>query len=564
MSAEIFTEHLSKRGRSPAFYFSKVTSLGVFNFKNIEARILQRLEPIEKFSLAICKELTSISRIELHLLSGHSFEICEETLNSLEHDDLIRITEYSPKLLELNLKRISDNIGDDWATPVIQRLLKRKYLKTYTLTDSGEKALRLGKKLILDSADLDMLITARPLHLIYGKAIAKPQGYETIEMTPDMVYTVLTFASEYAKDTGVEPISLTSGTIASGIELVTSHLWVGLEKRNGKKNDIQYYSFISSNALDKWIPIDISNKLLEKIPAVPNLNQIITNAISYTYDMVKDIILDNLELVEKNLWKFTCDLEMLMLVNNVDIEPIRQIQPEVRLKLQDSDWDVYLNIELVPEDDLAKSALEAARFHSNVSRGGFRLSEGYDLWQEIFEEWNKLTSFMEYKKILDLLVENQCLREVLPEIKGIIIDMDNILSYNRRGSQILEFNRLRQIKQLIDHAEIEVVIFVGTPNFETRVDEEDMMDQWKQEGLIEIQEINSEIHPAIETALEKNYFYLGNRKIPTEGIYKDMRRNMRFIKFQLDGKKIMIPRLEPLYEFNSANILELLYDQYYE
>ena len=101
-------------------------------------------------------------------------------------------------------------------------------------------------------------------------------------------------------------------------------------------------------------------------------------------------------------------------------------------------------------------------------------------------KWKKKTSYTKYESTLKLLVEHDCLTERLPEISMMYIDLDAILSYNKRGSQEWNFSRIRQLEKLLDNASITNRIYMTTKEFHNKIDEEAVAIQWEKDNVIEI------------------------------------------------------------------------------
>ncbi|MFV2014365.1 MAG: hypothetical protein ACC656_02965, partial [Candidatus Heimdallarchaeota archaeon] len=229
-----------------------------------------------------------------------------------------------------------------------------------------------------------------------------------------------------------------------------------------------------------------------------------------------------------------------------------------------SAWHIVILLQIEGHDELAEEALKAARFHANISRGGFNLERGFGTWNKIMEKWGKKSKYNEYRKILQILVENDCLIEKVPEISKLYIDLDSIVSFNKRGKQSWNFSRISQLENLLDDASISNRYYLGTNELKSRIDQEENFKQWSKKVNFELIEDEEEVHPVISMTLHENCHYLGNRRIPNTDEYKEFRRNSMNIRFRIDKNTLKIPGIEPFYDFKTENIIEKLYNIHYE
>ncbi len=549
----------------PNLFFNKVSNVGIFSISQIEAKLHQQLEPLEKLCLKMLVSFEKITRIEVHVFSGMSLSICENALQRLEANELIEIVEYDSDLLNDNLHRLEIETGNGWKTSGLEELLKRKFIKQFQITKQGIQSISDEGKTVVDLIDLNMMITGNPFYVFMDKVRLKPQGFDELVMSADLTYTVLNLAKSIQERSGITPISITNHSISQGREVVTANFWIGVEKDNGKKGRNQFQAFLSSNSFDRWVRPPWSDEFHNYIPKFKDNISIICKSFESTFDMVREVINEGLSLnKDKISWTLKSDLEMLLLINSVKPELIKEIEPEIRFKVPDSAWFLIMLLQLDSYDELSDKGLKAARFHANITRKGFNLENGYKTWQKIFSKWRKKSSYTEYDKTLKMLVELDCLTERLPDISMIYIDLDAILGYNKRGKQEWNFSRIRQLDKLLDNVSITNRVYLVSQQFYNRIDEEEIAKEWEKDHILEIMDEGWEIHPGIMSAAKKDSFYLGNRKIPSSDDFKELRRHSRNIRFHFDKNTLLIRGIEPFYDYKNENVIEKLYKLHYE
>lgn len=550
----------------PNIFLHKVSSVGLFSISNIEAKIQKKLEPLEKACLGMLQIFDRTTRIELHIFTGLSLSVCENTLQNLEQNNLIEVVDYNKKLLDENLARLEKEVGTDWKLPTIMSILDRKLIKQFQITDIGKEAISDSGKTIVDLIDLDIMITANPFYVFLDSVRLRPQGFDTLNMTPELTYSILNLTKSIEKRSGIQPISITNHSIADGKEVVTSNYWISIDGNNGKElSNSKFNAFLSSNSFDRWVRPDWSNELYKQIPQYDSNLSMVIKTISSTFDMVDEVITEGLVLnKDKISWTLIVDLEMLLLIAPIRPELIQEVNPEIRISIPDSSWHMVMLLQLEGYDDLATQGLEAARFHANVSRGGFNLEKGYRTWTKMMQKWGKKTNYGDFREIIKLLAENNCLMLKESAISKIYIDLDNLVSFNKRGKQSWNFSRISQLEALLKEASITNLHYLGSKELGNRIDQEENFKQWVKGVNFEEIELRNKIPPGMVLALDNKCHYLGNGRIPDTDEYKEFRRTSMNIRFRIDKNTLKIPGIEPFYDFKTESIIEKLYSIHYE
>ncbi|MCE7734501.1 MAG: hypothetical protein GPJ54_06465 [Candidatus Heimdallarchaeota archaeon] len=550
----------------PNIFLHKVSSVGLFSISNIEAKIQKRLEPLENACLNMLLIFERTTRIELHIFTGLSLSVCENTLQNLEHNNLIEVVEYDKKILDDNLTRLEKEVGTDWKLPTIMSILERKLIKQFQISDIGKEAISDSGKTIVDLIDLEIMITANPFYVFLDSVRLRAQGFDTLNMTSELTYSILNLTKLIEERSGIKPISITNHSIADGKEVVTSNYWISVDSKNGKEfSKSKFNAFLSSNSFDRWVRPDWSNELYKQIPHYDDNLAMVIKTIGSTFDMVDEVITEGLVLnKDKVSWTLTADLEMLLLISPIRPELIQEVNPEIRISIPDSSWQMVMLLQLEGYDDLAIQALKAARFHANVSRGGFNLEKGFRTWTKIMQKWGKKAKYKEFREIIQLLIENNCLMVKESVISKLYIDLDNLVSFNTRGKQSWNFSRISQLEALLEESSITNLFYLGSEELRNRIDQGENFKQWVKGVNFEQTESKGKIHPGMILALENKCHYLGNRRIPDTDEYKEFRRNSMNIRFRIDINALKIPGIEPFYDLKTENIIEKLYRIHYE
>ena len=180
------------------------------------------------------------------------------------------------------------------------------------------------------------------------------------------------------------------------------------------------------------------------------------------------------------------------------------------------------------------------------------------------KKWNKRTDIEEYENTLSDLVNFGCLIEKMPKVNELIVDLDNILSQDKRGTQSWNFHRISQLEKILETTNIDKVTYIASQKFNNKIDDEAKANKWRERVNIEIvKNGQSKIHPAISMANERRCYYLGNRLIPKDKNHKEMRIKSRQIRFKINNKVLSILDLDPFYEWRMENLLEAMYKEYY-
>jgi hypothetical protein len=520
-----------QQGFSPSLFLFQSTSVGVFNISNVESEIRTKFEAIELLCLSTIKEFEKCTRIEIHALSGLSIELCDQQLDQLYSASLIDLTSYDPDQMQKNIDRLIIGIGEDWISPQIREIITRKIVKQYQLTALG----------------------------LYN-------GFESLSVSAEQTYRILQLAKKYAKNSGIIPKSISSNSIIDGREVVNAQFWVSIGFQGAKAKSIQHRFHLTSIAFERWANPPIDESILAHLPEFDDIDSLVRIALSNSYNMVEDVIYEAIRLEPNQItWILKCDLEMLMLINKVNPAPVQEIRSEINLNLKKSPWRLAFIMQLEEYDELALDGLKAARFHANANRGGFGLDKGFQTWSRMMNQWDKKNNYADYLKTLALLVKHDCLPEIKPKIQSIVVDVEGLLSYQRRERQQWTFKRLRQVDSILRSLQIESVTYLAPSLIIGKIDDEDTVQQWITEGKLEIfEDPDNDVHPTIQRALELDAHYLGNRKLPSGDKFKEMRIYSRKLHFFMKQKEVKIPNVEPFYEWKVGDVLTSMYNEYYE
>lgn len=559
-----------KRKIKPLIFLRRTTAVGLFSITNVHAESTFDLEPNDNLALALCDELGSLTRVELYIVSGQSVELCEKAINRLTKDGLLENQEFSKSDFDSNLERLSKEFGSEWKASYVDRIVNRKLILQFRITPTGKEALKSKNKKVSNISDLDIIIMSKPFNLYYDKIPVRSHGFEEIQMSPELTYQVLKLASENNQGNSVKPVSLGSKSISNGREVVNTQFWitVGKDKKSAEKSlkEAQHHLFLSSTSFERWSNPPWNDRVRDSLPEDLTIENSVVNSLENTFDMIAEVVSE--ELTYDNVttnWQLNCDLEMLMLIGKINLELIEEISTEVSLTLPNSIWKIVFLLKLHFSDTLAESGLKAARFHLNAPRKGFTQTKGFEVWQTIMNKWDQKSKLDDYLEHIDLLVNHGCLIEILPKIKTLYVDLDNVLSHDRRSSQSWILNRFRVVKKQIDELKIKNVHYMASNDTISRVDETDAFEQLIQDGVIEIFDSeNQEFSVPISKAAEGDAHYLGNQIIPKQEQFRKLRINSRKIAFRIDNGYVSIPRLEPFYEYKVENLLDKMYKEYYE
>ncbi len=547
------------------------TPVGLFKITDVDTQVRTNLEAIEQLILALTKSMSKITRIEVSVVSGLEISMIEPTLDKLTKNQLIKLSEFDGSILNQNMERLRGEFGNEWENPKTKRILDRQYIKQFEITPTGENALATNKKSVSEILDLELVLTGKPFSVYQGSVGLQQEGYDKIQMTPQLVSQVLNLTASNKSADHIIPKQINMQTVSEGKEVTNAQYWVAMEPKDKKLSfeKSRYNVFLTSRSFDRWINPQWNSELIDELPDYDNIHDLVVDAISETFNMVKSVIRDGLTLSrDKVTWVFECDLEMLLLISKSSPELIAETRTEVSLDIPNCDWKLTMIIELraiEEEDDLSKIALESGRFHARSSRRGFNRDSGFEVWQRMNNELSQNTKISDYKANLSHLVKYKCLVEIIPEIDNLVVDVEDLMKHNRRDSQQWLFNRLRITKKLLE--ELNTKVTYVTPNILVgKIDEADEYQQWSKENDIEIFDLGdkSSIHPAIKRAAASKAYYVGNRKIPKGDKFKSLRIHGRQLNFTLDKNIIKIPKIEPFYEWRMESIFEKLYSEYYD
>ncbi|MHA2501531.1 MAG: hypothetical protein ACXAE3_01480 [Candidatus Kariarchaeaceae archaeon] len=556
----------TQQGRKPCVFLYHNTTTGIFSLTEVEAEVTEPLLPLEQLALALIGHLSNVTRIEVHAFSGISLDICQDTLESLHLHGLVKVREYDSSLLFDNIKTLTHDIGDDWYTPIIKKITQRKLLKQYELTDMGLKSVKTLTKTVVQTKNFDIIVTGEPFYLFYDTFDIKTDGYEMVDMDPNLTKHLLGHTEQFSKYTGIKPLAIGPSTITEGKEISNAQFWITLQGNpedhiDETKNQV----FITSPSFERWSNPDWNPQVQEILGSIgfEFIEDFVIQSMSKTWSMVDEVIEESLSLSDDGLtWKLETDLEMQKLIFNSMPDPIARTETEIKLRLPDSSWRVVILVRLEPYDDLALKSLVAGRFHQIVPRKGFTLEEGYLDYTEMMREWDKDVSRDDYFETLETLVTHGCLIERFPDIDTIVVDVDDVLSENRRDTQNWQFSRLRQLDKLMEENEISDVKYCATKAVKSKIDEEEALQEWIDEGKIEIvNNARKELPEVLEIARDNKAHYIGSKLMKKGKKYEEYSRALEYF---VTKNRVQVPGLEPFYDWQIENIFDKLYNIYYE
>ena len=293
----------SQQGRFPNVFLYHNTTIGIFTLTEVEAEITEPLLPLEQLSLALIGYYESLTRIELHAFSGISISICQDTLDVLHLHGLIEIRDYEPELLKDNISSLLKELGEDWYTPHVKELTQRKLLKQYILSKEGKRSLKDLTKTVIQTRDLSIIVSGNPFYLFYDKFDIKSDGFELVEMDPNLTKHLLGHTEKFAKYTGIKPLAIGPSTIYEGKEVSNSQFWITL---NGAQTDhieeIETQVFLTSRSFERWANPSW-NEYLDGILAgigPEYIEDFVIRAMSETWMMVDDVIEEGLKISDNN------------------------------------------------------------------------------------------------------------------------------------------------------------------------------------------------------------------------------------------------------------------------
>lgn len=546
--------------------------MGIFNITGVEAEVKSKLDAVSWICLSLANTFGKVSRIEIHAISGIDEKLIQNHLDQLATYSLLETISYDELALNKNIKRIDTEIGSDWKTKSIKAILSRNLLRQFTISNTGKEAIKDSNKTVIDSVTLDLAISGTPFHIFNAKLNPRANTYQEIEMDPELISKVVSLAKDKKDVSGINPLSISSNSVALGKSITTSQIWVSLSQKDSslstKKSDKNI--FLTSATFDRWATPEWDESILDTFPEYGSLKDIVVSAISNSYDMLEEIILDSLKLDSDGItWTLEVDLEMAMFINKRDSDLIKYTKTEVSLDLPNTKWRISIILQLEPyyeseEDLLALRALRGARFHTLANRRGFNRIIGYKLFKDIMKKWDKKSDMEDYKNTLSDLVEYGCLIEKMPKIQELIVDLDNILNQDRRGSQQWNFHRITQLEKILDNAKIDKITYVASDKFNSKLDDKGKANKWKKSVILLIlEDSTNKLHPAISKAQERGCHYLGNRHIPKTKELKEMRIKSRQIRFKINKNNLSISDLDPFFEWRMENLFEVMYKEFY-
>ncbi|MCY3414667.1 MAG: hypothetical protein INQ03_23660 [Candidatus Heimdallarchaeota archaeon] len=569
MISQNIREWTSNQQKYPSLFIYQNTPMGIFTISDVIAGVRSKIEALEWLCLSLAEKFTKISRIEVSVTSGLHYNLIDDQLERLVQHQLLKVIPYDKEIFLQNLSNLELEFGNDWKTPMIQKIINQDSVKQYTLNDRGEMALEQGHILIEDIILLPVVITGNPFSVFNIDLYPRPNTYKEIDMNPDLVGQILTLAKQKSSISGIDPIGVNATSQAVGKNVIDAQIWISMEEsKTGSVESAEKAIYLTSPTFDRWGTPPWDPNLLSDFPEYTFIKDVIVVAISSTYEMAEEIIADSI--IEENMvWKLVTDLEMATIIYQRDPDLFKEINNEISLSLPNTDWKVSILLQLDPyfeneEDFLALNAIRASRFHSLADRKGFTKADGYHVFKKIMTTWKQENGIKEYEDTLDLLCEYNCLSEQLKSITTIVVDLDDILGFSRRDTQSWSFSRIDQVESILNDAGIKEIIYIISDNFDKRIDNEDQAKKWLQKNSIQrVDNSTYEVRPSIMIAMKEDAYYLGNRSIPKKKEFKALKSKGRQIKFSVNKNQISIPDLNPFYEWRMGNILELMYDKYY-
>ncbi len=558
--------------------FKVTTGVASFHFSRIEARTRTPLEPIEWLTLKAAEVFGTITRIEIHILSGFTLAVVEDVLNKMEESGLLNIEEFDRDSLNRNLAKLEREFGDEWKTHQIINILNRPYIIQYTLTDDGKKALEENFKTLEEIVDLNVFVIGTPFKLFFDELVLKAQSYEEVDVDTQLANKVLFLAQKEGEglESGMVPLAITNDTAISGFEVASADFWLLVETPEGEESMIgdgtSFLPFLTSIAFIRWSSPPTKDPLSAFIKVDMTAKDVVTRALSNKYQMVESVIQEGLKLnPETNVWTLTTDIEMAKLIYAVDREPIEKHVAEIQAQF-DGAWHIIVQLNLKPMETLDAEGIYAARFHSRVDRTGFTFDEGFEQWKSILQEEELENEKNLYQKVLALLVEYKCLKKEMPKIPTLVVNLDYFLSFGQRPRQPWKFSRIKLLEKMAETAGISKIYYYATEEIFGKIDNIDSFDAWRENTDFTIVDNHAE---PFTFAIQNKFHYIGfNPFLEDENdIFKNeafdqkelgkMRVGRKFVRLS-GGSNLQIPDFEPIYHWLPENILEKLYTVYYE
>jgi transcriptional regulator CtsR len=565
-------EHSEKNlGITPTILLRHRTPCLIVELSRVEAIISSKLEPIEWIVLGVANYFSTITRLEPHIISGFALDIIEEILEMLLESNHLELINFNRSELEDNLKCLTLEVGDDWKTPNIERILDRVYIKQFKITEKGKNAFKVSKKEIQDIINLNLVITGYPFKLFFDKIQLKQQGYDIFEPSTELIRKILHLSIQEGEklENKLIPLALGGDSVINSYEVVSSDIWVSINLDNFASHQtdelFNFSVFLTSSSFVRWSNPRVNYSLNELLPTTTSLEQLMINGLSKKFSMIEDIILETLNLQEnQKIWTWVCDLEMLKLIRDNEREPIEEHICEVSIPVIEK-WELSILLTILPEDELAKSALYTARFHAKADRTGFIYNEGHQLWNIILDEANQETTKKEFNDALKQLENNNGLKKSMPKVSKLVVDLDELFMKNQQRGEVWKFNRIRELEEFIKKSEIQEVYYYSSEKIESKIDEEESLKDFSSNNSLTIVDVlDDEVTPAMRFAADNKFHYLGFEipKVDDDENLRLLRIERRVVKFKYD-KTLIIDALEPIYHWYPVNIIDLMYEQNY-
>ena len=552
----------------PSLLLKKETSLVFFKFSSIEALVTSKIEPFEWSALATCKAFEKITRIELHIITGFSLDFVEDVLNSLVNSGHLVPVKYNRKHHLANLKQIDMQVEAGWKTKQITRILSRQLIKQYQLTEQGKESLKIGRKAVEGTVDLNLILSIDPFKLFFHEAFLKQIALEEITFPPEIISKLLHLAINEGKslDDQIVPRGLGGDSVIRSFEIVRAQLWFPLQLCSDDKKLSKFNLFITSEAFTKWSNPKVSENLQDILPINTNIRKAFVDALSENYDIIEELVDSSLFLSKnKTTWKFVCDLELLYLIRCVTRNPIENHVSELSVKTQ-FEIDIVFFLTLIPEDELAKLSLFAARLHAQIKRTGFTYSQGFTTWKSIHQESEMESKKKEYDLGLKILEDSKAVKKSTPKITGLVVDLDGLLAKNQLQKKKWKFKRIKQLEQLLKAIKITQVYYYGTPLLPNKIDALDDFNSWKQDVSFTLNDtVTGYPTDAMRFASDQSFFYMGLPvpKIEGDEELKKLRIEGRVLNYSF-LKTLQVPGLQSIYHWYPEDVIKYQYHKNYE
>jgi len=574
MFSNSIREHSSRnKGIKPSLLFKNETSLGIITMTAVEATVTRSLKPFEWGVLSIGKILKKFTRLEIHAITGFTIGLVEDVITTLLETGLIKRVEFDREQLEVNINRLEKDIGDSWNNVETKRIIKRKVINQFEVTNSGLVALKNERRTSQEIIDMNLVVSSQPFKVFFDEIQLKQIALQELEVSNEVIERIFYLAQKEGDslDNKIIPVALGGDSIVNAHEVVRANVWIAMEAENPKNPKLignsKFDLYITSSAFLRWSNPDTTKNLGDYIEVDNDMRSLVVSTMSNRFDMLEKIIAKNLQLLDDKItWNFKADLEMLYLIRETERKPIEENIAELFLQYRDG-WEIGIRVKVVPIDELSARALYGARFHSKVNRQGFTYAEGRDTWNGIVQEAGMSEYESHYDTVLDQLVESAALKKVTPKVKAIVVDLSSILARHQKRSLFWKFSRIKELENFFEKADIKEVYYYGTEKILIKIDDLDSFNAWIEGVNFEYFDTYDEddTSPGMRFAAENEFHYIG-AKVPSLDNNEAMRKlrvDRREINYSFRNR-LKIFDLEPMFYWFPSNFIQYLYELYYE